>query len=368
MREYLQASEIIDWQNPVILELAHHLASLHQTTESIAKACFEWVRDEIYHSCDYQMNPVTSRASDVLKYKTGYCFAKSHLLAALLRANQIPAGFCYQRLSIDDLGVPYTLHGLNAIFLPKIGWYRVDPRGNREGIDAQFIPPQAQLAFEIRLPQEVDFQNIFSEPLPVVLEVLHKSNTWDEVLLSLPDISLKMWQEHHLISQIMDYKIRALTNKDESILWTMLMYAAHESSVDTVRSNPDLFRYVQDWGRSGDLGFVVIDSKSVDECCIGAAWLRLFASNDRGFGYIEDGIPELAIAVLPEDRGKGIGTKLLTQIIEVSRGIFPAISLSVRAHSPAIDLYERVGFVKVNASEVINRTGGGSLRMIYRYS
>ena len=71
MKKYMQISEIIDWQHPTILELAKKVASSHQTSEAIAKACFEWVRDEIYHSCDYQMNPVTCKASDVLKYRTG---------------------------------------------------------------------------------------------------------------------------------------------------------------------------------------------------------------------------------------------------------------------------------------------------------
>lgn len=145
------------------------------------------------------------------------------------------------------------------------------------------------------------------------------------------------------------------------------MYAAHESSVETVRSNPALDRYVKDWGRSGDLGFVAIDSKSADECYIGAAWLRLFSSDNRGFGYIDEGIPELAIAVSPAYRGKGIGTKLLTQIIEVAGNIYPAISLSVRDHNPAIDLYQRLGFVKIENREFVNRTGGISLNMIYRY-
>lgn len=142
MEEYLRASEVIDWQHPEIIELAKQIASGHKTSMEIAKACFQWVRDEIRHSFDYQINPVTCRASDVLKYKTGYCYAKSHLLAALLRANQIPAGFCYQRLSIDDKGAPYSLHGFNAIYLLEIGWYRVDARGNKEGVDAQFSPPQ----------------------------------------------------------------------------------------------------------------------------------------------------------------------------------------------------------------------------------
>ncbi|MEM8544794.1 MAG: transglutaminase-like domain-containing protein, partial [Cyanobacteria bacterium P01_H01_bin.119] len=106
---------------------AKQLAAHRQGPTEIAQACYEWVRDEIRHSFDYQINPVTWRASDVLRYKTGYCFAKSHLLAALLRANQIPAGFCYQRLSVDDRGAPYSLHGFNAVYLPQVGWYRVDP-------------------------------------------------------------------------------------------------------------------------------------------------------------------------------------------------------------------------------------------------
>ncbi len=142
MKQYLQVSEVIDWQHPDILAYAKQIAFDCETPVAIAQACFEWVRDEIHHSVDYQMNPVTWRASDVLQYKTGYCYAKSHLLAALLRANQIPAGFCYQRLSIDDNGAPYSLHGFNAIHLPEIGWYRVDARGNKAGVNAQFSPPQ----------------------------------------------------------------------------------------------------------------------------------------------------------------------------------------------------------------------------------
>lgn len=200
MQEYLQASEIVDWQNPEILELARQLASTCQTTEETAKSCFEWVRDEIQHSWDYQMNPVTCRASDVLKYRTGYCFAKSHLLAALLRANQIPAGLCYQRLTIDDssaqtsdINVPCTLHGLNAVLLPEFGWYRIDARGNKDGVDAQFSPPQEQLAFEIKIPQETDFLDIFAEPLPIVVKALQQSQTWQDVLICLPDISPAMW-------------------------------------------------------------------------------------------------------------------------------------------------------------------------------
>ncbi|WP_193199569.1 transglutaminase-like domain-containing protein [Nostoc sp. MG11] len=202
MEEYLQASEVIDWQHPTILKLAKKIASKHQTSEAITKACFEWVRDEIYHSYDYQMNPVTCRASDVLKYKTGYCFAKSHLLAALLRGNGIPAGFCYQRLRFHDDGELYSLHGFNAVYLPEIGWYRIDARGNRKDVDAQFVPSKEQLAFRIQFPQEADFQNILCEPLPVVVEALQTSSTWDDMLLKLPDIPLELLEKHGFVLRV----------------------------------------------------------------------------------------------------------------------------------------------------------------------
>ncbi|MBD0336555.1 MAG: transglutaminase family protein [Cyanobacteria bacterium Co-bin13] len=191
MEEYLRSSDVINWKHPAILEVADEIASERETADAIAKACFEWVRDEIHHSYDYQMNPVTCRASDVLACRTGYCYAKSHLLAALLRANGIPAGLCYQRLSIDDKGAPYSLHGFNAVYLPEIGWYRVDARGNRRGVDAQFTPPQERLAFKIQFPEEADFPAIFPEPLPAVVEALQAQKTWDDMLRNLPDISLE---------------------------------------------------------------------------------------------------------------------------------------------------------------------------------
>jgi transglutaminase-like putative cysteine protease len=201
MEEYLKVSEVIDWQHPEIMERAKQIALGHETPVAIAQACFEWVRDEICHSFDYQMHPVTCRASDVLEYKTGYCYAKSHLLAALLRANQIPTGFCYQRLRIDDKGAPYSLHGFNALHLPGIGWYRVDARGNKEGVNAQFSPPQERLAFKIQFPEEADFQSILSKPLQIVVEALQAQDRWDEMLRNLPDISVESANNYGLMTE-----------------------------------------------------------------------------------------------------------------------------------------------------------------------
>jgi len=190
IKQFLESSYYIDWENSEIKELANSLASNKTTDEDIAKNCFEWVRDNIKHSADYKLNPITCKASDVLKYKTGYCYAKSHLLAALLRSNKIPAGLCYQRLSIDDGGAPYSLHGLNAIWLKKHGWYRIDARGNKEKVDAQFSPPKEQLAFPINLPSEADLPEIWSEPLTIVTSALEKYATYDEVYNNLPDVEL----------------------------------------------------------------------------------------------------------------------------------------------------------------------------------
>ena len=188
-QQYLAATDIIDWQHPDILQLARKLSvATENIIEEIALNCFEWVRDNIYHSFDYQMNPVTCKASEVLQHKTGYCYAKSHLLAALLRANSIPAGFCYQRLSVFDDGAPYSLHGFNGVYLPKHGWYRIDARGNKPGVNAQFTPPQEQLAYGINFPEEIDCHHIFSKPLIVIIDALQNNKTWDEMLDNLPDI------------------------------------------------------------------------------------------------------------------------------------------------------------------------------------
>jgi transglutaminase-like putative cysteine protease len=193
-RQYLVATEIINWQHSNVLQLANKLSTATKDAEEVALKCFEWVRDNIYHSVDYQMNPVTCKASEVLQYKTGYCYAKSHLLAALLRANSIPVGFCYQRLSINDDGAPYSLHGFNAVYLPQYGWYRLDARGNKAKVNAQFTPPKEQLAFKINFPEEVDCQQIFSEPLTVIIEALRAYKTWDEMLDNLPDLNREQLQ------------------------------------------------------------------------------------------------------------------------------------------------------------------------------
>ena len=188
MEEYLRTTSIIDWDHPDVLALARKLAASAADRVDVARRCFEWVRDEIRHTRDYGLQPVTCTASEVLHVGSGYCYAKSHLLAALLRANGVPAGLCYQRLSRDDNGPPFCLHGLNAALLPGHGWYRIDPRGNREGVNAQFTPPVEQLAYSISISGELDLPNFYADPLPVVVEALRGFDTADALWEVLPDV------------------------------------------------------------------------------------------------------------------------------------------------------------------------------------
>jgi len=190
MQQYLESSQYIDWQQPEVFNKAKILAGDANDKEQIAKACFTFVRDEIKHSWDYQLNPVTCMASDVLKYGAGYCYAKSHLLAALLRANEIPAGLCYQRLTISDDKPPFCLHGLNAIYLEQYGWYRVDARENKSGVIAEFMPPIEKLAFPIVTDGEIDLPEIWAQPLPVVIEALENGTDYLQVSENLPDIHI----------------------------------------------------------------------------------------------------------------------------------------------------------------------------------
>lgn len=190
MQAYLAATRYIDWDHPAVRAKAMELARGLERDLDIARRCFEFVCHDIKHSWDYRLNPVTCAASAVLEHGTGYCYAKSHLLAALLRANGIPAGLCYQRLAVGTDGPPFCLHGLNAVYLRDHGWYRIDARGNKPGVEAAFCPPEERLAFPILSPSERDLPEIWAEPLPVVVDTLSRYATVEEVAANLPDVEL----------------------------------------------------------------------------------------------------------------------------------------------------------------------------------
>jgi len=108
----------------------------------------------------------------------------------------------------------------------------------------------------------------------------------------------------------------------------------------SVVNEPEIARYVLDWGRTGDQGFAAVANNRN----AGAAWIRLFTAENKGYGYVADGVPELTIALLPEFRNQGIGTSLLNCLIDESEDHYKALSLSVSADNPAARLYRRLGF------------------------
>jgi len=186
---FLARTAIVDWDHPLVLQRARELSRGRAGPVAVARACFDWVRSEILHTSDHRLEPVTCAASEVLAQGTGFCYAKSHLLAALLRANGIGCGFAYQRLNDGD-GTPFCLHGLNWVSLPQHGWFRADARGDRTDLPrAAFEPPRERLVFKAERAGERDFPEILVEPHPVVVQALTRHRTRAELLRHLPDIA-----------------------------------------------------------------------------------------------------------------------------------------------------------------------------------
>jgi ribosomal protein S18 acetylase RimI-like enzyme len=150
----------------------------------------------------------------------------------------------------------------------------------------------------------------------------------------------------------MNCTIRELTSEDEPFLWEMLYQAIYVPEGQTAPERevvhlPELAHYVRGWGRADDCGFLASDAVTGQP--IGAVWVRLLVSEDKGYGYVDDSTAELSLAVLPEHRGQGIGTQLLTYLFASTCGHLP-ISLSVSVGNPALRLYERFGFKVVSKS------------------
>ena len=104
-------------------------------------------------------------------------------------------------------------------------------------------------------------------------------------------------------------------------------------------------RYVRGWGRPGDTAVIALAGGFP----VGAAWYRVFSADEPGYGFVDEHTPELAIAVVPSQRGRGVGEKLLLALIERGRQAgYAALSLSVEPGNPARKLYERHGFEVVD--------------------
>jgi len=189
LEAYLKEDDVIDFGNEDIVKLADLLSQNTNSEIEYIKAAYEFVRDKISHSADINEDIITCSASEVLKEGHGICFAKSHLLAALLRCKGIPTGFCYQKLILDDETAPVLIyHGLNGVYLKDYSkWIRLDARGNKEGVNAQFSVDEEQLAFPVRSEKgEEDGFVIYPAPDVKILEKLRNNKTRTELWDDLP--------------------------------------------------------------------------------------------------------------------------------------------------------------------------------------
>lgn len=171
----LKELAVVDYSHPLIRKKSDELFLKNESEIDKVKKAYEFVRDQISHTWDIQSSRVTCHASEVLLFREGICYAKSNLLAAHLRSEGIPTGFCYQRLMLFDTpDKGYCLHTLNAVFLASVNrWIRLDARGNKPGIQAEFSIEEEKLAFPIHEHlNEIDYPTIYLEPNPKTISTL----------------------------------------------------------------------------------------------------------------------------------------------------------------------------------------------------
>ena len=183
--KYLKATACIDYDEPIVMQKANELKNVAADKIDYIRKVYEFVRDEIPHSWDAKLSVVSKKASDVLKNKTGICWTKSCLLAALLRANGIPAGISYQLLTRadDNADDGYIIHALNTVFISEFNkWIRLDARGNKETVHAEFSLNVEKLAFPIRNEfGEVDYRDNHSDLDERLVRILNESKNILEV-------------------------------------------------------------------------------------------------------------------------------------------------------------------------------------------
>jgi hypothetical protein len=179
---------IINYSHPAIQRKIKEIQTLATQKIDLVKIVFEYCRDQISHSFDTGNMEVTINANDVLEKQEGICFSKTHLFATLLRGMNIPAGFCYQSVVRNGtIESGFALHGLNAVYLEETGWFRLDPRGNKPGVQSEFSVFEEKLAYKIHTKWgEIDYPNVYTKPLEVVIESMENSKNNKELFFNRP--------------------------------------------------------------------------------------------------------------------------------------------------------------------------------------
>ena len=186
---YLEDTIVVDWQTPSVFECARGLGSEGAEESERVRAAFVFVRDRISQSLDVETDALPCSASQVLTAGTGLSYAKSHLLAALLRARGVPAGFAYQRISDPGATTGLALHGIVVAWLSSLEWWvPLDPRGNTELLRSEFRmdPPPSLAHPPDRGRGQVLFALIYARPLKRVVDLLDRGDGLSRVRRHLP--------------------------------------------------------------------------------------------------------------------------------------------------------------------------------------
>ena len=184
-KKYLEETETIDYSHPIIQEKVKELRNNSPSQLNYIENAYKFVRDVIPHSWDIRSEVVSRKASEVLINRTGICWTKACLLASLLRANGIPSGISYQHLTRadEDNSDGYIIHALNTVFIDELNkWIRLDARGNKENVHAEFSLDEERLAFPIRDQLgEVDYRDNNSDLDERLVKILKESKSILEV-------------------------------------------------------------------------------------------------------------------------------------------------------------------------------------------
>lgn len=335
--EYLSVSKYINWNDKLILAKADEFKQKAADEITLIKMIYEFVRDEIRHSWDVCDKRVTKSATEVLEKGVGICFAKANLLAALLRACGIPAGICYQRLTLGD--VPETgfcIHALNVVYIKSLDrWLRLDARGNKAGVDAQFDLEQEKLAFPLRKDiGEEDYGIVYANPSDRLMKILEESTD-----------ALYMYQ-NCLPDSIFDYK-RATVEDIEELVKTrvVVLRAANKLSDDVDMSAVEKasYEYYKRTLETGEhIAYLVYDNGRF----IGAGGVSFYQIMPTYHNPSGQKAYIMNMYTAPEYRRRGVAYHTLDLLVEdaKARGVS---KIALEATDMGRKLYAKYGFVEM---------------------
>ena len=341
--EFLEKTEYVDYDDPGVKSLAEKLKNEAQDELSLIRNTYYFVRDKIKHSWDAQDRRVTVSASDTLREGVGICWAKANLLAALLRANSIPAGFSYQRLTLGDSPeTGYCIHALNTVYIENLSkWIRLDARGNKEGVNAEFSVDEERLAFIIRNEGETDYHDNHSYPDKGLMKVLEEStDALDMYLHHLPD----------QLSYSVTYKTAASDDMDLLMSSRLEMLKVVNDLDYKYEYSDEIIKSSRDYFEKGDHTTVLaMDGKRVIGCA-SICYMYIMPTFDHPTGKRAH---LMNVYTMKEWQRQGIARKMVSMLIDEAwkRGV---TEISLDATEEGRPLYKKLGFVESTEGMVIH--------------